>query len=60
MAINMEYIRIHNTAEALEECADYLDEVDLADLSTNEHKALAKLIVLCRRFVETFDSTDEE
>ena len=52
---NMDYCRFHNTVIDLEECADYVAEMNLSE---EENKARIRLIRICISIAEDF--YDEE
>ena len=58
MPINMSYCRFRNTLEALQECADALDEIDcdINKLSSDERRAAKQLARLCWAVAEDIES----
>jgi hypothetical protein len=56
--INMGYCRFHNTALALEECLEYInDDVEMSEM---EKKARLRLVALCERYVDEVSNLYEE
>jgi len=56
----MSYCRFQNTANDLQECADFIDKNGTDDLSKDEKDAYLRMVETCRWIVEDFDNNEDE
>jgi hypothetical protein len=57
---NMSYCRFYNTLQDLKDCAEYLEEHGMSELTSNERTAAKKLVALCGDVAERFGETDAD
>ena len=58
--INMSYCRFSNTALALEECVDDLENYGINNLSKDESAAAISIYELAKKFIKLYDESNEK